>query len=138
MKTISLIAIWLATLSASAANVTIAWDASPVITVTNYTIRWQLAGSTNQLSRKVGPVLITTLTNLAPGQWTATVTATSAQGIESDPSLPLSFDVPAPPTIRLNLQGSSSIDGPWEDIYAVSVPVISGVQFYRGKLEIEQ
>jgi len=136
MKTILLFV--LSTLSALATDVTIAWDASPVA-VTNYTIRWSLAGNGTVFIRQTGTNLTTTLTGLAAGRWSVTATATSAQGIVSDPSAPLLLDVPAPPLLRLNLQGASTVDGPWTNLVTVgwSGSRTSLVSFYRGKVEWE-
>jgi hypothetical protein len=123
-------------LTASAANVQLAWDASPS-PVTNYTVRWQLVGGTNVFTRLVGTNLTVQLTNLSAGQWSVTATATSVQGLESDPSTPLRLDVPAPPVIRLNLQGAARLDGPWESLASISVPLLDQpISFYRGTLEV--
>lgn len=112
MKT--LIAVLLLTLTATAAEVRLAWDASPSTNVT-----YQLYAHTNSFSTtsrsnavvrlNVGTNLTATVSDLMPATWYFAATA-NLPGIESDLSNVLVVEVPKPPdrmrTVVLQFSGS--------------------------------
>lgn len=67
MKVTVLFFLLCATLSASAASVTLAWDASPDASVTGYRIYYGVASGSYTNSATVGNVTNATLTNLSSG-----------------------------------------------------------------------
>jgi hypothetical protein len=85
-----------------AADVRLAWDASPTPGVTNYLLyaHTNLLTATNLsaslLRFHVGTNLTATVEALQSGQWSFTVTAMK-DGLESDPSNVLLVEVPQPP-----------------------------------------
>lgn len=101
MKTILLL-LFAGLLSASAADIQLAWDESPTTGVTNYV----LYASTNALNASnlqtaavrlnVGTNLTATVEDIQPGQWSFAATA-QKMGVESAPSNILLVDVPTPP-----------------------------------------
>jgi hypothetical protein len=121
--------LFLAAFSAVAADVRVAWDLSPG--AVNYWVKWGTNAVAPAFAQNAGTNLTATLTNLAAGRWFATATAVSAQGIESDPSNVLMFDVPSAPMLRLQLQSANTIDGPWSNLASVGVQSGMPSAFFR-------
>lgn len=121
---------------ARGSDVTIAWDPSPSDSITNYTVHVTSLDNNVTMATQVGTNTQHTL-SLTAGTWNAWVTAVNSIGLRSDPSNVLLLPVPAPPVIRLNLEGAQKIDGPWGTLYAVELPLTNeSVGFYRGRLEV--
>lgn len=123
--------------TAEGASVSIAWEPSGSVGVTNYVVRFWRDGAAVINSTNTGTATTHTLRNLDAGRWHCQVSAQSAQGIESDPSNLLVMDVPAAPVIRINLQGAGSLTGPWTNLASAGWSgELDGIAFYRGKLEV--
>ncbi len=125
--------------TAGAASVSIAWEPSATIGVTNYIVRFWRDGASVVNTAQVGTATNHTIHNLDAGRWHCQVSAQSAQGIESDPSNLLVMEVPPAPVIRINLQGSGNITGPWTNIVSAGWSgELNGIAFYRGAVEVRR
>lgn len=92
MTKVLLVTVFLLAFKASAARVTLAWDASPS-PVVSYVLHHSSVDG--QYSSPVGNSLTVTVDGLRDGvTYVFTVTAKDAAGVESDPSNPLSYSVP--------------------------------------------
>jgi len=97
MKWAFIFAIWLTALAASAATVTLAWDASPDASVTGYRIYYGPASGSYTNSTTVGNVTNATLTSLKAGAiYYFAATAYDGSGLESDFSNETSYTPPLP------------------------------------------
>lgn len=84
--------------TAAATEVTLAWDPSPDVNVTNYRVYWGYQSRTYTGSFDVGNVTATTVGWLLPGtRYFFAVTATTPEGLESDYSNEVGYTVPLPP-----------------------------------------
>ncbi len=122
--------------------VTLAWDPSPSPDVSGYRI-YAGDGSrvyTNALD--VGPVTISTVSNLVPGAlYYFTVTAYNLAGLESEYDGEVSYRAPAPPEPPLNLrieaQVASSPAGPWQTFTNWIVARSESNQFWKLQIKSE-
>ena len=76
---------------------------------------------------------------LPAGRWFVVGYALNVSNGVSDASAEVTFDVPAPITIRLNLSGADNLEGPWgiEDTNAIwTVTMERPRRFYRGTVEV--
>lgn len=79
----------------SAAQVTVVWNASPEPNLAGYSISFS-TNSTDYTKRTVGLTTSTTLSNLVEGEtYTIYATAFNSAGLESNPSDPVNYTVPA-------------------------------------------
>jgi len=87
----------LSLVTASAASVTLAWDASPSPEVTGYKIYFGPSSRNYTNVINVGNVLVATVTNLSTGgTYFFAATAYDGGGLESDFSNEVSYTVPVP------------------------------------------
>lgn len=91
-----------------AADVSLAWDASPTETVTNYRIYRGNAPRTYSTYDHLGNVLTHTVTDLPAGTWYFTATALDAEGNESDYSNEVSTTIA--PAMSCDVNGDASIN----------------------------
>ena len=102
-------------LTASARDVTLAWDAPPEAnTLSGYKLAWRSVASpitTNVVDVPGAATLTTTATGLIPGkEYIFTAYSVGTNGLVSDPSNALSVTVPTgPQKLRLGLQINVSI-----------------------------
>lgn len=124
----SLLALIALTSSAFAGNITIEWQYPVPANFTVYRL----------LSPGLGIVAKTTETRTTvnlPQDAVLVVTAT-IDGVESEPSNELSIVVPTSPTnLRIIIEGSANVSGPWETLVETTKAVDQWKAFYRARIE---
>lgn len=122
-----------------AGTVPLAWDVSPSSSVGNY----RLLLSTNAGGSSVTNFIISgrQSTNydlsVPAGIWFARMVAITTNGITSDPSNEVSFEVPAGVQLRIRIQSAANVDGPWLDrtnVIAIELAKDSA-RFYRTRVD---
>jgi len=106
------LALLLGAVKAEAASVTLAWDASPDVTVTGYVVQYGVRPGIYTGRVDVGTRTQYSLVGLAEGTYYFSVQAYNADGVLSDPSTELSGVVKAlnPPTPAPDLDGDRRTD----------------------------
>lgn len=124
---VCLLALTLCALTASAASVTLAWDANTETDLAGYNL--YIGTNTRQYSTVIPAGLATTITttNLALGVTNYfAVTAFNTAGLESDFSNEVFWRPPVKPSapkqlrITATLQAGASVTGPWDDLASIT------------------
>jgi hypothetical protein len=107
----------LAAVTATAADVTIEWDANPEPDVAGYELHWGPASRqyTNHITTTNTH---TAITNLPPGSYYVAALAFTTNKLRSDFSEELFFSVPKPPArlrVSVLLQKSAALNGEWQN-----------------------
>lgn len=101
---------------APAADLHLAWDASPTPGVTNYTVYAATNALAPMAQINVGTNLTADISTLPTGQWRFYITATK-DGLESDPSASVLVEVPEPPAnLRIVIVQYSATLTNWQDV----------------------
>lgn len=110
-----LLAFTISTLAAEPGDIRLAWNPSPTVGVTNYTL--YANSSVTNLSVSVGTNTTATLRDIKPAIYTFTATAWK-DGAQSAPSIPLVVEIAAPPSgLRtVVVQGAPIIGTNWVDM----------------------
>ena len=118
------------------------WDPVPDVAVSNYSV--YIGASSGSYTGKVSVGVVTAFPlNTAPGTVTwYRLTATSTNGIESDPSSAVSYTNRnfAPLSIRINLSSADNPEGPWTDETnspPMRVTASDPKRFYRARVTID-
>ncbi|HAV63985.1 MAG TPA: hypothetical protein DCY13_16665 [Verrucomicrobiales bacterium] len=101
-------------------RVTVAWDPNPETNITHYHVLYGTASRSYPLRQTVQGLTSTTISNLQSGvTYYFAVTAENSHGLESDPSVELSYQVPATPLNLPPVPGADEVTSPEDAILSI-------------------
>jgi len=128
-------------LTLMAASVTLAWDPSPEPMLSGYSLYW---GTNSRAYDQIQLVELNTVqasaTNLVAGtEYFFAVTARTWEGLESDYSTEVSYQVPEQLTLTALLEEATDPAGPWALVTNAVTMVVPAEprRFYRTKMEVK-
>ncbi len=124
---------------ASAALVTLAWDANAEADIAGYVLRWN--GGGQYLMTNAGCSTTQTVSVARGVQYDFTVSAVDLDGVESEPSAPLTYLPPVEVVVELSLEAAADPAGPWNLVTNAPALVVTnpaGSQFFRARMNVNR